>query len=281
MGLTPGRARSTAARRAAVAPRCASASSAGSPTTSPISGSPPASRPEFADTRGPGAANNREANAGRHIPVDGEYLPATPPFGQGHASRAGRARTPHRVPPSPRSSRRRRCRTAHGAGPISSTCTRSRPRSRPLSEAPADGRPRRRRRAAARLCPAPKPPMIPAASGSSSRPTTRPPRLQTPWTAFRVRRAPGAPRSSAPPPSPDPVGERVAHGMLDLGFRERYDWRRLTSTPRPHKTLNAAMTPGSPDSYCRARSARPTATPPPALRSHRHRAAPARPRVER
>ena len=52
---------------------------------------------------------------------------------------------------------------------------------------------------------------------------------------------PGRVAGVLPAPRPEPVGERVADGMLDLGFGERYSLAQVDVDSAAFKTLNAAL----------------------------------------
>ena len=214
---------------------------------------------EFADARGQ-AANNREANAGRHIPVDGEYLPATPPSGKGtipdelHRFIAFHHRREQPPTPLPTAQELAEQLDLHTI----QTALASYPKLLPMvglvvdGELPLDY---------VQLEPADDPGRIRFVVADNE----EAPRLQTPWTAFASTGPDARPEFRAAP-SPDPVGERVAHGMLDLGFRERYELAQVDVDSAAHKTLNAAMTQITRSLLPRAVGT-PDSEPPPALRS--------------
>ena len=89
------------------------------------------------------------------------------------------------------------------------------------------------------------------------------PRL--PWTAYALR-GPGGDPAFWPAPRPEPVGERVADGLLDLTFRERFSLAQVDVDSAAFKTLSAALAAAA-----HALLPRPVGTPdadaPPALRS--------------
>ena len=63
---------------------------------------------------------------------------------------------------------------------------------------------------------------------------------RTPWTAYALAGPAGEP-VFWPRPRPEPVGERVANGMLDLTFGERYSLAQVDIDSAAFKTLNAAL----------------------------------------
>ena len=86
-----------------------------------------------------------------------------------------------------------------------------------------------------------------------------------PWTAYALRGPGGAP-AFWPAPRPEPVAERVADGLLDLSFRERFSLAQVDVDSAAFKTLNAALAAAA-----HALLPRPVGTPdadaPPSLRS--------------
>lgn len=72
------------------------------------------------------------------------------------------------------------------------------------------------------------------------RPDADLPDTRTPWTAYRLTGPDGAP-TFWPAPRPEPVGERFADGMLDLGFEERFSLAQVDVDSGAFKTLNAAL----------------------------------------
>jgi hypothetical protein len=66
------------------------------------------------------------------------------------------------------------------------------------------------------------------------------PERRLPWTAYRLPGPDGSP-AFWPAPRPEPVGERVADGLLDLGFGERYSLAQVDVDSAAFKTLNAAL----------------------------------------
>ncbi len=61
-----------------------------------------------------------------------------------------------------------------------------------------------------------------------------------PWTAYRLPGPDGSPAFWSAP-RPEPVGERIADGLLDLGFRERYSLAQVDVDSAASKALNAAL----------------------------------------
>ena len=85
------------------------------------------------------------------------------------------------------------------------------------------------------------------------------------WTAYAPR-GPGGDPAFWPAPRPEPVGERIADGLLDLTFRERFSLAQVDVDSAAFKTLGAALAAAA-----HAELPRPVGTPdadaPPALRS--------------
>jgi hypothetical protein len=88
---------------------------------------------------------------------------------------------------------------------------------------------------------------------------------RTPWTAYALAGPTGEP-VFWPRPRPDPVGQRVANGMLDLTFRERYGLAQVDVDSAAFKTLNAALAATAHAVLPRAVGT-PDADAPPSLRS--------------
>ena len=66
------------------------------------------------------------------------------------------------------------------------------------------------------------------------------PSVSTPWTAYAFAGPDGEP-AFWPAPRPEPVGERIAHGLLDLTFGERYGLAQVDVDSAASKVLNAAL----------------------------------------
>ncbi len=66
------------------------------------------------------------------------------------------------------------------------------------------------------------------------------PQVSTPWTAYGFAGPDGEP-AFWPAPRPEPVGERIAHGLLDLTFGERYGLAQVDVDSATSKVLNAAL----------------------------------------
>jgi len=73
-----------------------------------------------------------------------------------------------------------------------------------------------------------------------ARPDADLPEPLLPWTAYRFL-GPDAEPAFRPAPRPESVGERVADGMLDLGFCERFSLAQVDVDSAAAKVLNAAL----------------------------------------
>ena len=66
------------------------------------------------------------------------------------------------------------------------------------------------------------------------------PQVSTPWTAYGFAGPDGEP-AFWPAPRPEPAGERIAHGLLDLTFGERYGLAQVDVDSATSKVLNATL----------------------------------------